>query len=144
MHYICNRKNKIMQKILFLFIITTSLLSVGACKKKKKSGGTTPEAQLTIATNAGSNVQNPGGSFSFNTLITSAMPPSGVRIDVTVAEEVSGTNIPQVTGFTSSNSTIPTQLSNLPLQKWSVCSVKATSLSTTTNTATTSFRIIHK
>jgi hypothetical protein len=133
-----------MQKAIFKITILLLLVTGFYNCKKKKTIPPTPEATLTIATDVSSPVQNPGSTFSFATKITSAIPANGVKLDVDVKEEISGINIPQVTGFSTSNASTPTQLTNLPQQKWCVCTIKGTSLSTSANTATTSFRVIYK
>jgi hypothetical protein len=134
-----------MKTFFIAFIALTSFIVTTSSCKKKKPGNTTPaEAALVISTDAGTNILNPGATLNFNTKITSTMPPNGVKIGVTLVEEVGGANIPQVTGFNSTSTSIPTQLTNLPQQKWCVCTVKATSLSTSSNTAQTTFRVIFK
>jgi hypothetical protein len=133
-----------MKKIITFSFIAISFLAISTSCKKKKTTPAVVEATLTIATDVSSPVQNPGASISFNTKITSAIPAGGVKFDVDVKEELSGIAIPQVTGFTSSVASTPTQLTALPQQKWCVCTIKGTSLSTPTNVATTSFRVIYK
>jgi predicted small lipoprotein YifL len=132
-----------MQKAIFKTTVLL-LLAVGLTNCKKKKPLPTPEATLAISTDVSSAVQNPGATFSFTTKITSAMPANGVKLDVEVKEEISGNIVPQATGFSTSNANTPTQIINLPVQKWCVCTIKATSLSTASNTATTSFRVVNK
>jgi hypothetical protein len=131
-----------MKKSILYLLVAVALIVTISCKKKKTTE--TPEAQLVLSTSAAAAVQNPGASYSFNGLITSAMPASGVKVDVTVAEEVSGAAVPQATGFNSSATTIPIQLTNLPIQKWCVVTVKVTSVTKPSNTAQATFRIVNK
>ncbi len=133
-----------MKKIITFGLIGFAFLAISTSCKKKKATPAVVEATLVITTDVSSPVQNPGSSISFNTKITSAIPAGGVKFDVDVKEELTAIAIPQVTGFTSSNASIPTQITNLPQQKWCVCTIKGTSLSTPTNVATTSFRVIYK
>jgi hypothetical protein len=133
-----------MKKIISIGLIAISFLAISTSCKKKKPTPAPVEATLTITTDVSSPVQNPGSSISFNTKITSAIPAGGVKFDVDVKEELTAIAIAQVTGFTSSAASIPTQITGLPQQKWCVCTIKGTSVSTPTNVATTSFRVIYK
>lgn len=101
----------------------------------------TPEATLTVTTTpASGTVQTPApGPFNLNVKITSAMPAKGVTIAVSAAPDGSST-----TFYTNSvNSTQASNdflIANTPPATVSVVTIKVTSLSTTTNTWTGSYR----
>ena len=129
--------------------ILLSALAIGflafivSCSSGSKS---TPEATLTVTTTPAVNtVQAPavGPNFSLNVTITSTMPPKGVSIAITAAPDGGGANF-----FSTSQST--TQSSNnfsitgTPIGVVSVVNITVTSLSTSTNVWTGSYRYSSK
>ena len=82
-----------MKKFLYLssiFMIALVLMS-GSCGKS--GGGGTNEASFSVELNpaAGSNqAPSPGPDFPLVVTIKSTMPPSGVKIDVSAREDVTG------------------------------------------------------
>ena len=82
-----------MKKVLYLspLLMIALVLMSGSCGKS--SGGGSNEATLSVELNpaAGSNqAPSPGPDFPLVVTIKSAMPPSGVKIDISAKEDVAG------------------------------------------------------
>ena len=118
------------------------LLLVTACKKN--ASPSPAEEQLIISTDAIPFSEVPGPGTNFNLTVISAMPPSGVKILVVVKGETDNltyyTNPNTVTSLKTTN----TIINNLPKQKICICTVTVISITKSSNTATTSFRIVYK
>jgi hypothetical protein len=131
-----------------LFFVSVALISSG-CKKNSGGGGGgggTGEANLTVTTNPPSgSVQIPSlGPFDLAVTITSAMPPGGVKIEVTAKRE---DNSNQFFSQTITNTSAPTSnfsITNTPLNVVCVVDIKVTSNSKPTNTWSGSYRYSRK
>jgi len=112
-----------------------------------KGGGSTPsETALAITTNppnGSTQTPAPGTSFPLTVTITSKMPSKGVTIDVTAQPDGGGTQF-----FSSSQSSSQAvnnyTITNTPVAKVCVVTVTVTSLSQSSNTATSSYRFSAK
>ena len=114
------------------------LLFAASCKQER------PEETLRISTDAALLTTTPGPDFGFNLKVESAMPSGGVRIDRTVKGENDNQNYPQGPAINTANNISQIYVSNLPRQKFCICTVTVTSNNRSANTATTSFRIVYK
>src|SRR6185503_15429911 len=96
---------------LFVCILIT------ACDKGKSQ---TPPAEQPIAFthNAGNNVFNPGAFLNFTVTLTSAMPASGILVEVSTKEEVSGNAVGTNSSINSSSAAVNVAVSSLPRQVW--------------------------
>jgi len=121
-----------------IFMIVMSLFMTTGCKRDK------PEDPLRISTNASLLTIALAPDFSFNLKVESAMPEGGVRIDYKVTGELDNQVYPQGPAITTSNNTMPVNLTNLPRQKFCICTITVTSNSRSSNVATTNFRIVYK
>jgi hypothetical protein len=125
--------------ILFCSII---LLAVTGCKKNHSSQPA--EDNLRISIDAGSYEFSPASDFNFNLTVESAMPPAGVWIIAEVKAETDNQLYLQAPSIETTNKTTKITLRNLPRQKICISTIKVTSKNTSTNTATTSFRVVYK
>jgi len=123
----------------WLALLTLAILSLSlACGK---SGSSAPEATLAVTlTPAAGSTQAPAvGPFTLNVNITSAMPAKGVTIAVSASPDGSS-----ATYFTSTASSTKASndytITNTPVGVICVVKVIVTSLSTSTNTFTGSYR----
>lgn len=122
-----------------ILILIVTILLLFSCKKKEI------EEIIVFETTAGSNTISTSGNYSFQITLKSKMPSNGIRIEVSAIEEVSGTSIsPQMTPLNTSTAVNSVSVQNLPRQKWAEATVRVTSLTSSTNTASTKFRVIYK
>ena len=110
-------------------------------------GGGTPEVNLVVTTDPAVNsLQAPSlGPFSVKVTVTSTMPPSGVKIDVS-AKKDDGTNSAAFFTTTSTTSTAATTftITNTPASTQCLVNITVTSVSKPTNQWTGSYRYARK
>jgi len=131
-----------MKNILFLSLAVIALIATPACKKSKNSSNNS-EARLTVQitpANGTTDAPAPGPDFPLLIQITSAMPPSGIKIQVTAKKD--GSADPAF--FTSSpNSTMATNnimIKGTPATVICLVNITITSLSDPTNVWNGSYR----
>lgn len=125
--------------IVAIFILS----SFAGCKKAAVQP--VKEENIVFDVNTALSSISTSTTFAFQVTLKSKMPANGIRIDVTAIDESSGTAIlPQATGITSTNVLNNVSVQNLPRQKWVEAMVKVTSISTSTNSASSRFRVIYK
>lgn len=130
-----------------LKVIFLSLILIAACSKGGDPAPTPTPTEPTIAFDLDAAAINNalGSSFGFNVTLTSAMPStSGIRIEVTAAEEGSGSSIIQNASIVSTVAKTAATVIGLPIQKWVIVTVKVTSVKTSTNTLSKNFRVVSK
>lgn len=133
-----------MKKYVMLLVCVLTFFS---CKKKTTPTPTpTPtEENIAFDLNTGATVNHTASNFDFQVTLRSKMPTKGIKIDVTASEEATGTAVtPQPSAINSSTSVTNASVQNLPRQKWVITTVKVTSLSTATNSATQTFKVVYK
>ena len=119
------------------------LAFIVSCSSGSKS---TPEATLAVTTNPAVNtVQAPavGPNFSLNVTITSAMPSKGVTIAISSAPDGGGASFFSTSQNTSQSSN-NFSITNTPIGYVCVVTITVTSLSTSSNTWTGSYRYSSK
>ena len=103
------------------------------------------EENIEFDLNATQAVISISSSYDFKVTIKSKLPKGGIRIEVSATEESGGALVsPQLAPFTSTNPIIDCTVQNLPRQKWVIVNVKITSITTSTNTSTQTFRVVYK
>ena len=128
---------------LFLVIFFSALIS--ACSSKSPAPPPPPSEQpIGFTHNAGNNVLNPGASLNFAVTLTSAMPASGIKVEVSTKEEASGNNVGTSSSVNSTTSPVNVSVSGLPRQLWCIVTIKVSSVSTASNNATQTFRVVYK
>ncbi|MEO0065466.1 MAG: hypothetical protein RI983_792 [Bacteroidota bacterium] len=113
-----------------------------SCSKK-----TAPEVEENISfqLNTGAVITSAGSNQEFKVTLSSKMPKSGIKIDITAAEEATGIPvIPQSSAISSSSIVTDCLVQNLPRQKWVVTTVKVSSANTPSNNVTQTFKIVYK
>ena len=123
-------------------IVAVIVLTTAGCKKPDTPPP--PEQDLIISTDAASYTITPGPSMTFKLKIESTVPASGVRIEYAVVSEIDNQNYPQGPPIYTDNPTSAITIGGLPEQKICICTIKVTSISKSTNTATTGFRVGYK
>ena len=121
-------------------ILTLAILSLSlSCGKS--GGGSTPEATLAVTlTPAAGSTQAPAvGPFNLNVKITTAMPAKGVTIAVFATPDGSSVSYFNTT-VNSTQASNDYTIANTPVGQVCVVKVTVTSLSTSTNTWTGSYR----
>ncbi len=122
---------------LLLMVTSISLLGLSSCSKGGGGGGTTPEENLNITTSPAINGQleapGVGPDFPLTVTVNSAMPPQGVRIEVTARPDGSGTAFFTETKTTSAKTTT-FQIKNTPAATPCRVTVTVTSVSKPSNT----------
>ena len=128
-----------MRTILFSILVAFAILML-QCNPAEIE-----EENLNISTDAPAYNETPGPDFSFRLMVESAMPPDGVKIFYTVKGESDNLDYPQNPGvIETTNKIILIKLINLPQQKFCVCTIKVTSKSKSSNTASKNFRVVYK
>ena len=127
------------------FILLSFIILLASCGSK----GPTPQPPVTeqpiaFTHNAGNNVPNPGSSLNFAVTLTSAMPAAGIKVEVSTKEEASGNTVGTNSSVNSTSATVNVGVSALPQQLWCIVTIKVTSVSTASNSATQTFRIVNK
>jgi len=130
-----------MKNILFLSMAVFALIASPACKKKK--GNDSNETRLTVQTTPAAGTTDapaPGPDFPLIVQVTSAMPPSGIKIAVTSKKDGSGGapffNFSQNSTSASNNITI----ASTPATTTCLVSITVTSLSDPNNVWNGSYR----
>jgi len=72
------------------------------------------------------------------------MPSAGIKVEVSTKQEASGATVGTNSSVNSTTANVNVGVSGLPQQVWCIVTIKVTSLSTATNSATQTFRIIYK
>jgi hypothetical protein len=123
------------------------LLGVIACGKDNGGGGggSTEDKLVASLTPAVGSVQPPalGPDFSVQVAISSKMPASGVKVEVSAKPEAGGTAFFSTQGNTSAATNNYT-ITGTPINVASIVEVKITSLTQSTNTWTGSYRYSRK
>jgi hypothetical protein len=125
-----------------ILVVATIVLTTVGCKKSSTSRA--PEQDLLISIDAGSYTIITAPIFNFKVKVESTMPPGGVKIETTVVSEIDNQNYPQGAAINTYNPISSIVIGGLPEQKICVCTIKVTSLTKATNTATTGFRVGYK
>jgi len=126
-----------------LIVLLTVVIIFQGCSSRPPQP---PPAEQPIAFthNAGNNVLNPGPSLNFTVTLTSTMPSAGIKVEVSTKQEASGATVGTNSSVNSTTANVNVGVSGLPQQVWCIVTIKVTSLSTATNSATQTFRIIYK
>jgi hypothetical protein len=132
-----------MRNIIFssLSILLMSVVAGSGCKPERPP---VPDEPLKISIDASSFTTSPGPDFGFNLKVESAMPGAGVKIEYSVKGEIDNQNYPQGPVYYTNNTVSSIIIRNLPRQTTCICNITVTSLTTSANTASTSFRIVYK
>ena len=119
-----------------VFIVAT-MVTVG-CKKVQS------EDPLRVSNDAGTMSVSPGPELDVNITVESAMPRSGIWIEVAVKGEIDNQNYPQGSRILTNTAVTKIKIKNLPRQKICICTITVTSKSSSSNKAITSFRAAYK
>lgn len=135
-----------MKKVLYLCsaLMFITMIMSGSCKK---GGGGSNEASLVVELNpaVGSNqAPAPGPDFPLTVTIKSTMPPSGVKIDVSAAEDVAGATPFFTQTLNSTSATNNFTITNSPRSVTLRVTVTVTSLSNSSNKFTGSYTYSRK
>jgi hypothetical protein len=136
-----------MKKILILFCAFALLSGVNSCKKKSEVEP--PEETLRISSTPifGADIIGAlSSNYSFKLLITSKPPKNGVKVDISVKNDLDNSVIFTQSTQTSSNATssIDLQLSNLVAGNLYTATLDVTSLTTSTNKEQLTFKVARK
>lgn len=136
---------KIPVRIIVFLLMSLTLIS--ACSKGG-GGGTPPpsEANLTVTTDpANGSTQLPAlGPYNLKVSITSAMPPNGVKIDIT-AKKDDGTNTVYFTNSVNKTTAVSDfTITGTPAATQCLVEVKVTSLTKASNVWNGSYRYSSK
>ena len=132
----------------FLRLNTIILLSVivlmESCSSKSPAPPPPTEQAIVFTHNGGNNVLNPGSALNFAVTLTSAMPAAGIKVEVSTTEEATGNTVGTNSSVNSTSATVNVGVSALPQQLWCIVTIKVTSASTASNSATQTFRVVYK
>jgi len=124
--------------VLLLTLITT------VASSSKNSSTPPSEQSIAFTHNAGNNILNPGASLSFIITLTSTIPSSGIKVEISTREEANGNTVGSNSSVNSTASTVNVGISGLPRQVWCIVTIKVSSVTTPSNNATQTFRILYK
>ncbi|MEO6933098.1 MAG: hypothetical protein ABI151_15795 [Chitinophagaceae bacterium] len=132
----------------FLFLLLAVISITLSCQKNAGGGAPPPTEQtLAVTTNPLANghveAPAPGPTFNLNVTITSAMPATGVKIDVSAKPDGGTINFFSATKTTTSASN-DFVITGATASVVSVATITVTSLSTATNTYTGSYKFSRK
>jgi uncharacterized protein (UPF0264 family) len=126
-----------MRRTIFLYAMIFLLMSC------KKSSVPTPEAAIVFTIDAANNSTSLGSSFPVVVTVTSAMPAQGIKIDATLTDQTNTNSIAQ-SSVSSSVAKVTYTITGLPKQHLCTATIKVTSATTLTNTASQSFTVVYK
>lgn len=132
---------------IFNFLLV-SLVLVSSCSKGGGGGGTPPPSEANLAVTidpANGTVQLPAlGPYNLKVSITSTMPPSGVKIDIT-AKKDDGTNTVFFTNSVNKTTAVNDfTITGTPAATQCLVEVKVTSLTKASNVWNGSYRYSSK
>ena len=128
-----------MQKYLLVIAVIAGL---AACKKPDTGIG---EDKISFTIDATNGAFSAAANYPFKLQLKSKMPPGGIKIEILANQEASGPAVtPQTPAFTTKDTLVNTAVSNLPRQLWVVTKVRVSSVTTTTNKDSATFRVIFK
>ena len=137
-----------MRRILYLgyLICFSTIIISGSCKKNGGGGGTNePTLNVELNPSAGSTQSPaPGPDFPLTITIKSTLPASGVKIDVVVREDVGGSTPFFTPSLNSTTAVNNVSITNSPRNVTILVEVTVTSLSTSSNKWTGSYRYSRK
>ena len=129
-----------MSRNLLIVIIGFFVMSFGCSK-----GASNESDAIVFTTNAGTSNVSVASNFAFTLKIGSRISVSGLSVQVSAVEEVTGSSVsPQPPTFTTTVADNSTSVINLPQQKWVVATIKITDTKNTKNTVSKIFRVIYK
>lgn len=136
-----------MKQILILLCAFALLSGVNSCKKKSEVEP--PEETLRISSTPifGADIIGAlSSNYNFKLLISSKPPKNGVKVDISVKNDLDNSVIFSQSTQTSSNATssIDLQLSNLVMGNLYTATIDVTSLTTSTNKAQLIFKVARK
>lgn len=127
----------------FLILLFSSAAIAGCSKSGDNNPAAPQEQAITFMLDATNNSVSTGNSFAFNVTLTSTMPASGIKIDVTTTDQATNSIVQNQT-FTSNSGVTALTATNLVQQHWNLVNVKVTSVSVSTNSASKSFTVAYK
>lgn len=111
----------------------------------KKPPAPEVEENVVFELNASQAAISTNSNYDFKLTMRSKLPKAGIRIELSATEEAGGAAVtPQPAPVTTTAATADLSVQNLPRQKWVIATVKVTSVSTSTNTSTQTFRVVYK
>lgn len=100
---------------------------------------------IVFTTNAAASNISVASNFSVTIKITSRISNSGLKVEVSAAEEASSVAVsPQPPIFVTTTADNNTNIINLPQQKWVIATIKVTDVNNAKNTVSKTFRVIYK
>lgn len=130
-----------------LLCATALILGMNSCKKKAVVEPAEETLKISSTPIFGSDIVGAlSGSYSFKLLITSKPPKNGVKVDISVKNDLDNSVIFTQSTQTSSSATtsVDLQLSNLVAGNLYTVTVDVTSLTTSTNKAQLTFKVARK
>ena len=128
-------------KHFFLIIIIGLVLGSFSCSKSASK----ESDPIIFTTNAAVSNISVASNFAFTLKISSRISISGLSVQVSAVEEVTGLLVsPQPPIFTTTVADNSTSVINLPQQKWVVATIKITDVINAKNTVSKTFRVIYK
>ena len=129
-----------MKYSLFYLVMVCLVMACG-----KKPPAPEVEENVVFELNAAQAAISTSSSYDFKVTMRSKLPKAGIRIEISAAEEAGGAAVtPQPAPITATALSTDCSVQNLPRQKWVIATVKITSVSTSTNTSTQTFRVVYK
>ena len=136
---------RIIKYILLLLVFIA--ISTG-CKKSATGGGggvvNEENLIITIDPDPGNTIaQSLGSNYTFNILVQSRMPALGVTIEINCKKESDNTAVFSQS-LQSTTSPVMATINGLPFNEVTIVAITVKSRSTTTNTASKTFRLVKK
>lgn len=124
------------------FWVALAVVALAACKKPDNGPA---EDKLSFTIDATNGAFSAAANYPFRIQLKSKMPTDGIKIEILANQEASGAAVtPQTPAFTTKDTLVTTSVSNLPRQLWVVAKVRVSSVTTSTNKDSATFRVIFK
>jgi len=124
------------------FWVILTMFAIAACNKPDNGPA---EDKIAFTIDATNGAFSAAANYPFRVQLKSKMPADGIKIEILANQEASGSAVtPQTPAFTTKDTLITTSVSNLPRQLWVVTKVRVSSVTTSTNKDSATFRVIFK
>lgn len=133
-----------MKRNLFLLVIAALVITLAPACHKSSGGGEATLAVTLTPPNGSTQAPAPGPTFNLAVQVTSTMPASGVKIDVTAKVDGSSGSPFFTTSVNSSQALTNITITGTPSTVICLVNVTVTSLSTSSNVWTGSYRYSSK
>ncbi|MEI6586747.1 MAG: hypothetical protein WCL56_11710 [Sediminibacterium sp.] len=133
-----------------VYLLTICVIALFGCSKSSGGGTPTPtptptpqEQAIAFTIDAINNSVSTSSNFGVNLTLTSTMPSSGIKIDITTTDQITSAVV-QNQSFTSSLAKNTLTVATLIQQHWNNVTIKVSSVANSSNSSSQSFTVVYK